>query len=132
MIKIGTQWLRRATRNHAVTPDTGIDGVDVSWDFGNGFGFYLDATQALWSQNIGMYSDILHKLRQTVIQKFPARAGNLGIFGHLMRGHGGLLLALRNPDVFRSVSILALTAEPGQCSWGQKEFGNYLGAEQAG
>lgn len=98
---------------HTSPRDTGIDGVDASWDFGNGAGFYLDATQAPWSQHFRMYSYILHELRQTVIQKFPAQAGNLRIFGHSMGGHGALFLALRNPGVFRSVSALAPIAAPG-------------------
>ena len=111
--------------------DTGIAGAADSWDFGNGAGFYLNATQAPWAQHFKMYSYILHELRQTVIQEFPAKAGKIGIFGHSMGGHGALVLALRNPDVFSSVSAFAPIAAPSQCPWGQKAFGNYLGSDQA-
>ncbi|AMO99836.1 S-formylglutathione hydrolase [Collimonas arenae] len=137
MIKAGAQRYAAQHGIMLVTPDTsprdtGIDGVDASWDFGNGAGFYLDATQAPWAQYFKMYSYILHELRQAVIQEFPVQADNLGIFGHSMGGHGALVLALRNPDVFRSVSAFAPIAAPSQCPWGQKAFTKYLGTDQAG
>ena len=34
----------------------GIEGESDSWDFGVGAGFYVDATEAKWSQNFRMYS----------------------------------------------------------------------------
>ncbi|SFB32752.1 S-formylglutathione hydrolase [Collimonas sp. OK607] len=135
MIKAGAQRYAAQHGIMLVTPDTsprdtGIAGVDASWDFGNGAGFYLDATQAPWNTHFRMYSYILHELRQTIVQEFPAQAGSIGIFGHSMGGHGALVLALRNPEVFRSVSAFAPIAAPGNCPWGQKAFGNYLGADQ--
>ncbi len=44
-----------------------------------------------------------------------------------MGGHGALTLALRHPDLFKSVSAFAPIAAPGQCAWGQKAFTGYLG-----
>jgi S-formylglutathione hydrolase len=136
MIKAGAQRYAAQHGIMLVTPDTsprdtGIAGVDASWDFGNGAGFYLDATQAPWATHFRMYSYILHELRQTIVQEFPAQADNIGIFGHSMGGHGALVLALRNPDVFRSVSAFAPIAAPSLCPWGQKAFSNYLGADRA-
>src|SRR5450830_1345964 len=69
MIKAGAQRYAAQHGIMLVTPDTssrdtGIDGVDASWDFGNGAGFYLDATQAPWAQHFKMYSYILRELRQ--------------------------------------------------------------------
>lgn len=136
MIKAGAQRYAAQHGIMLVTPDTsprdtGIAGVDASWDFGNGAGFYLDATQSPWATHFRMYSYILHELRQTIVQEFPAQADNIGIFGHSMGGHGALVLALRNPDVFRSVSAFAPIAAPSLCPWGQKAFGNYLGTDRA-
>jgi len=136
MIKAGAQRYAAQHGIMLVAPDTsprdtGIAGADASWDFGHGAGFYLDATQAPWAAHFRMYSYILHELRQTIVQEFPAQAGNIGVFGHSMGGHGALVLALRNPDVFRSVSAFAPIAAPSHCPWGQKAFGNYLGTDQA-
>lgn len=136
MIKAGAQRLAAELGIMLVTPDTsprdaGIEGESASWDFGVGAGFYVDATQAPWSQHYRMYSYVVHELRQTIVDSFPARADRIGIFGHSMGGHGALTLALRNPDIYRSVSAFAPIAAPTQCAWGQKAFGNYLGADQS-
>ena len=48
-----------------------------------------------------------------------------------MGGHGALMMALRNPGLFRSVSAFAPIAAPMRCPWGRKAFGGYLGADQA-
>ena len=136
MIKAGAQRYAAAHGIMLVTPDTsprntGIDGVADRWDFGNGAGFYLDATQSPWSTHFRMYSYLVHELRETILSAFPANADRLGIFGHSMGGHGALTLALRNPDIYRSVSAFAPIAAPSQCPWGQKAFGQYLGADQS-
>ncbi|WP_050460705.1 S-formylglutathione hydrolase [Herbaspirillum autotrophicum] len=136
MIKAGAQRLAAQLGIMLVTPDTsprdaGIEGESASWDFGVGAGFYVDATQAPWSKHYRMYSYVVQELRQTIIGNFPARADRIGIFGHSMGGHGALTLALRNPDIYRSVSAFAPIAAPMQCPWGQKAFGNYLGADQS-
>lgn len=136
MIKAGAQRLAAELGIMLVTPDTsprdaGIEGESSSWDFGVGAGFYVDATQAPWSRHYHMYSYVVQELRQTITGNFPARADRIGIFGHSMGGHGALTLALRNPDIYRSVSAFAPIAAPMQCPWGQKAFGNYLGADQS-
>ncbi|GAA4020193.1 S-formylglutathione hydrolase [Actimicrobium antarcticum] len=111
--------------------DTGIAGAADSWDFGNGAGFYLDATEAPWSTHFRMESYLVDELRALIVQQFPARADAIGVCGHSMGGHGALTLALRHPDVFRSVSAFAPIAAPSQCPWGEKAFTHYLGADQS-
>ena len=44
-----------------------------------------------------------------------------------MGGHGALVLALRNPAAFKSVSAFAPICNPTQVPWGQKAFAGYLG-----
>ncbi len=49
-----------------------------------------------------------------------------------MGGHGALTLAMKNPDLFQSVSAFAPIVNPLDCPWGQKAFKNYLGDDEAG
>jgi S-formylglutathione hydrolase len=118
-----------------VAPDTSpreprLPGDADSWDFGQGAGFYLDATQAPWSTNYRMYSYVTRELPESVAQNLPADAAATGIFGHSMGGHGALTIALKNPSVYKSVSAFAPIAAPMQCPWGKKGFTNYLGSNQ--
>jgi S-formylglutathione hydrolase len=115
-----------------VAPDTSpreprLPGDAASWDFGQGAGFYVDATQAPWSANYRMYSYVTRELPEVVTANLPAKPGATGIFGHSMGGHGALTCALRNPSMYKSVSAFAPIAAPMQCPWGQKAFTNYLG-----
>lgn len=111
--------------------DTGIPGEADDWDFGAGAGFYVNATQAPWSQYFLMYDYVLHELRDIVVGNFPADPQRIGIFGHSMGGHGALVLALRNPEVYRSVSAFAPICAPSQCPWGVQAFSRYLGPDRA-
>ena len=134
MIKAGAQRVAAQEGLVLVTPDTsprgaGVPGEADSWDFGAGAGFYVDALEAPWSQHYRMYSHIL-ELRELVLGQLPADPARVGIFGHSMGGHGALMMALRNPDLFHSVSAFAPIAAPMRCPWGQKAFGGYLGADQ--
>src|SRR5580704_2287215 len=72
-----------------VSPDTSpreprIPGDADSWDFGQGAGFYVDATQAPWSGNYRMDSYVTRELHDIVAAELPARPGAAGIFGHSM------------------------------------------------
>lgn len=134
MIKAGAQRVAAQEGLILVTPDTsprgaGAPGETDNWDFGAGAGFYVDATEAPWSQHYRMYSHVL-ELRELVLAQLPADPARVGIFGHSMGGHGALMMALRNPTLFRSVSAFAPIAAPMRCPWGQKAFGGYLGSDQ--
>jgi len=135
MIKAGAQRFAARHGIMLVAPDTsprgaGIAGEADSWDFGVGAGFYLDATEAPWSAHYKMYSYVVRELRELVLAQFPARAERVGIFGHSMGGHGALTVALKNPDLYRSVSAFAPIAAPMQCPWGEKAFSGYLGTDR--
>jgi len=135
MIKAGAQRFAQRHGIMLVAPDTsprgaGIAGEAESWDFGVGAGFYLDATQAPWNRHYKMYSYIVDELFGLVTSQLPGDPGRAGIFGHSMGGHGALVLALRNPGKFRSVSAFAPIAHPMDCPWGHKAFGNYLGEDR--
>lgn len=116
-----------------VCPDTSPRGPDVAdspdWDLGQGAGFYLSATQAPWAAHYRMDRYVMDEVPAVVGQL--ARAGRWGVTGHSMGGHGALVLALRNPGRFGSVSALAPILEPMSVPWGQKAFAAYLGPDQA-
>ncbi|VDK83307.1 unnamed protein product [Cylicostephanus goldi] len=114
-----------------VHPDTSPRGVDVpsseSWSFGEGAGFYIDATTEPWSKYYKMYSYITKELPDLIKTCLPIDLDRLGIFGHSMGGHGAISIGLRNPSLFKSISAFAPICNPMNCSWGQKAFSGYLG-----
>ena len=131
---------RAACADHGlifVAPDTSPRGPDVptapegAWDFGLGAGFYVDATEEPWSKHYRMWTYVTEELPALVVGEYPLDAYRQGIMGHSMGGHGALTVALRNSDLFRSVSAFAPIVAPGQVPWGQKALTGYLGADRA-
>lgn len=123
-----------------VAPDTSPRGTDATgaavaddaaYDFGQGAGFYVDATQAPWANHFRMRSYLEQELPAIIAQHFPADMARQGITGHSMGGHGALTMALRDPARFGSVSAFAPIVAPMACPWGQKALGGYLGPDQA-
>jgi S-formylglutathione hydrolase len=135
-IKAGAQRFAAEHGLVVVTPDTsprntGIEGADVSWDFGTAAGFYLDAVRAPWNRHWKMESYVTDELPAILAEHFPVQADRLGVFGHSMGGHGALTLALRHPGGYRSVSAFAPIAAPTRAPWGIKAFTGYLGEDRA-
>lgn len=114
-----------------VAPDTSPRGPDVpdeaTYDLGQGAGFYVDATESPWSDHFQMYTYLTDELPAVVLAGFPVDADAQGIAGHSMGGHGALVLGLRNPHQFRSISAFAPIVSPVSCPWGQKALTAYLG-----
>ena len=136
MIKAGAQRLAAEYGLMLVSPDTsprntGIEGATKDWDFGEGAGFYVDASEAPWRTHFQMETWVVEELRELVCATFPARPDRIGIFGHSMGGHGALTLALRHPNIYKSVSAFAPICAPTQCAWGHNAFSKYLGADTA-
>ncbi len=111
--------------------DTVPDDPDGAYDFGLGAGFYVDATEAPWSQHYRMYSYVSDELPRLINEQLPVDADRVGIFGHSMGGHGALVLGLRNPEQFRSISAFSPIVNPSVCPWGQKALGQYLGQDSS-
>lgn len=127
---------RAACAEHGVifvAPDTSPRGPDVPddpeglWDFGQGAGFYLDATEEPWSTHFNMWTYVAHELPALVGDHFAADMARQGITGHSMGGHGALTLALGHPGRYRSVSAFAPIVAPGEVPWGRKALRHYLG-----
>jgi S-formylglutathione hydrolase len=118
-----------------VAPDTSPRGEGVlddpagAYDFGLGAGFYVDATQDPWATNYRMWTYVTEELPALVVGEFPVDGYRQAITGHSMGGHGALTVALRNPNLFRSVSAFAPIVAPSQVPWGQKALAGYLGDE---
>lgn len=104
---------------------------DDAWDFGQGAGFYVDATQGPWATHFRMRSYVEHELPALIAAEFPADMRRQGITGHSMGGHGALTIGLRDPERFASVSAFAPIVSPLRCPWGEKALGGYLGPDQA-
>jgi S-formylglutathione hydrolase len=118
-----------------VAPDTSPRGDNVpdteGYDFGKGAGFYVDATEQPWAKNYRMWTYVTEELPALAVGEFFVDGYRQGIMGHSMGGHGALTVALRNPDLFRSVSAFAPIVAPGQVPWGQKALSGYLGEDRA-
>ena len=118
-----------------IAPDTSPRGEGVpdadGYDFGQGAGFYVDATETPWSANYRMWSYVTDELPSLVASEFPVDVDRQGITGHSMGGHGALTVALNQPNRFRSVSAFAPIVAPAQVPWGQKALGGYLGDDRA-
>ncbi|KAK4879976.1 hypothetical protein RN001_008122 [Aquatica leii] len=120
-----------------VCPDTSPRGLNLpgekdSWDFGEGAGFYVDATEKPWNKNYKMYSYVTRELIDVINKNFPVIEGKQSIMGHSMGGHGALICALKNPGLYKSVSAFAPICNPSECPWGKKAFEGYLGAFENG
>jgi S-formylglutathione hydrolase len=134
-IKAGAQRVAAELGLILVMPDTSprgtnIEGATGDWEFGEGAGFYLDATQAPWSSHFRMYSYIVDELPALIAENFPVDVSRSSLFGHSMGGHGALTIALKHPDRYRSVSAFAPIVAPSQVPWGHKALPRYLGEDR--
>lgn len=116
-----------------VAPDTSPRGEPVAdddaYDLGQGAGFYINATEAPWAPHYRMYDYVVHELPTLIEEHFPTTNAR-SIFGHSMGGHGALIVALKNPGRYTSVSAFAPIVAPTQVPWGHKAFGAYLGDDR--
>lgn len=119
-----------------VAPDTSPRGLDLpgehdDWDFGSGAGFYVNATEAPWKEHYRMYDYVTDELPRLLAANEPVDTERAAITGHSMGGHGALVIGLRNPDRYASISAFAPIASPTRCPWGEKALSNYLGPDRA-
>jgi S-formylglutathione hydrolase len=135
IVKAGAQ---RHAAEHGlivVAADTSPRGAavadDPAWDLGQGAGFYVNATRAPWAAHYRMYDYVGDELPALVEHAFPA-SDRRAIAGHSMGGHGALVLALRNPQRYASLSAFAPISAPASVDWGRKALAAYLGDDPAG
>jgi S-formylglutathione hydrolase len=119
-----------------VAPDTSPRGPHVPddpeglWDFGQGAGFYVDATELPWATHFNMWTYLAEELPALIAAEFPADITRQGISGHSMGGHGALTMALGLPGQFKSVSAFSPIVAPSQVPWGRKALNHYLGPDE--
>ncbi len=133
-VKAGAQRFAAETGLALIVPDTsprnvGIAGEDDSDFLGSGAGFYVNATRPPWSAHYQMYDYVSKELPALVESIFPIEPVRRGICGHSMGGHGALVIALRNPGRYQSVSAFAPISNPSASPWGRAAFSEYLGKE---
>lgn len=132
MQKAGVQRIAAELGMAIIAPDTSPRGDEVTddsgYDLGKGASFYVNATQAPWNRHYRMYDYVLKELPQLVETMFPINAKR-AIAGHSMGGHGALVLAMRNPKHYLSVSAFSPVSNPANCPWGKKAFMAYLGKD---
>lgn len=135
MVKAGAQRWAAEVGIALVFPDTSPRGEDVpndaAFDLGQGAGFYVNATQSPWDKNFRMWDYVTEELPRELFKAFPIAEAAQSITGHSMGGHGALTIAMSFPGRFRSVSAFAPICNPTQSDWGRKQFGAYLGPDEA-
>lgn len=133
-VKSGVQRIASELKMIIVSPDTSPRGEGVpdneNYALGQGAGFYLDATESPWDKHFNMYTYITKDLIETMGNNFPIDMDKTGIFGHSMGGHGALTIAIKNPELFKSVSAFAPICSPTKVGWGENAFAIYLGDQQ--
>ncbi|SEL27664.1 S-formylglutathione hydrolase [Colwellia chukchiensis] len=117
-----------------VAPDTSPRGDDVAddegYDLGKGAGFYVNATQAPWNKHYQMYDYVVNELPALIEATFPV-SDKRAISGHSMGGHGALVIGMRNPERYSSMSAFSPICHPVTAPWGKKAFTAYLGKDKA-
>lgn len=133
-VKAGAQRMAAETGLIVVAPDTSPRGDGVAnspdYDLGQGAGFYVDSMVEPWSKHFKMYSYLTEELPALIAETFPVKPGAVGVFGHSMGGHGALTLALRHPELYKSVSAFSPIVAPSEVPWGRKAFSAYLGPDE--
>ena len=140
--KGGAQRVASALGLALIMPDTsprgvGLDGAPVpdgeagEFDLGQGAGHYVDATEAPWAANFRMYSYVTTELPRIIADHFDVDLGHQAISGDSMGGHGALMVGLKNPGRYTSISALAPLVAPSRSPLGRKAFSSYFGANEA-
>lgn len=133
--KAGAQRVAAELGIALIIPDTsprgdGVpDDADGAYDFGLGAGFYVNATREPFAKHYRMYDYIVSELPQMLEAELPLSAKR-AISGHSMGGHGALVIGLRNPQRYSSMSAFSPICNPVNCPWGIKAFSGYLGDDK--
>lgn len=134
--KAGAQRVAAELGIALIMPDTsprgdGVpDDADGAHDFGLGAGFYVNATREPFAKHYRMYDYIVSELPQILEAELPLSAKR-AISGHSMGGHGALVIGLRNPERYSSMSAFSPICNPVNCPWGIKAFSGYLGDDKS-
>jgi len=114
-----------------VFPDTSPRGDDVADDdafsLGKGAGYYMTATEAPWADHYQMERYVTDELPEVVAAHVKIDPARCGITGHSMGGHGALMLAMKHPEKYQSVSAFAPISALSEAPWGKIAIESYRG-----
>jgi len=134
--KSGVQGLLAYGDTMIICPDTSPRGLDLPGEhdhyaFGSGAGFYVNATTEGYKDHYRMYDYVNEEIYNVLKTEFEVPANKISIMGHSMGGHGALIIGLKNPEKYSSISAFAPVVNPINSDWGQKVFTGYLGEDKA-
>ena len=134
-VKSGAQRYAAELGLALIIPDTSPRGVSIPgdhdrMDVGLGAGFYVNATEAPWSEHYRMFDYVSDELVAVVNTHLPVDPARKSISGHSMGGHGALLVGVRNAERYRSISAFAPIAAVSESAWGQPALQTYLGPDK--
>jgi len=135
MQKAGAQRVAAELGLALIAPDTSPRGAHVpsdpdgGFEFGHGAGYYIDASEAPWSANYRMHDYVVRELPELLEAALPL-SGVRSIAGHSMGGHGAMVIALRHPGRYRSVSAFAPICHPSASPRGRKALTLMLGKDE--
>lgn len=133
--KAGAQKYLAGTTTMVICPDTSPRNLELDangssdYDFGEGAGFYVNATRAPFDENYQMYDYITKDIVGLLKDSF--KVNKMSISGHSMGGHGALVIGLRERGMFESVSAFSPILNPVKSPWGKKALGGYLGDDES-
>lgn len=135
-VKAGAQRYAAELGIALIIPDTSprgvnIPGEDAQMEVGTGAGFYVNATEPPWASHYRMYDYIRDELPAVVNANLPVDPERMSISGHSMGGHGALVIGVRNPDRYRSISAFAPISSASESAWGRTALTAYLGPDRA-
>jgi S-formylglutathione hydrolase len=135
-VKSGAQRYAAELGIALIIPDTSPRGVNLPGenDFmnvGTGAGFYVNATESPWSAHYRMYDYISRELVAIVNANLPVDPQRKSISGHSMGGHGAIMIGLRNPAEWVSISAFSPISAASLSAWGEQAFTAYLGTDRA-
>ena len=114
---------RAARASRATTPN---------WDFGQGAGFYVDATEAPWSSAYRMDTYVTDELPALVEAQFPVARRSARhlrpLDGRPRRAGAG---AAPPGPLSQRLGVRARSSRRARVPWGRKAFAGYLGADRA-
>lgn len=116
------------------------EGEAVSWDFGLGAGFYVNATRSPFSTHYRMFDYVTKELPEVLSSAAASSSSSfsghldmtrLSIAGHSMGGLGALNCFFKSePGTYKAISVFAPICNPSNCPWGQKAFTRYFGKQE--
>lgn len=133
--KAGAQRVAAELGMAIVVPDTTPRHLNIPGDkdndyIGEGAGMYVNATQKPWFPHYQLYDYISQELPLFIQKSFAVDKNKQGIFGHSMGGHGALVIGMRNPNIFKSLSALAPICAPTKTDWARHTLQAYLGQDE--